>query len=51
MESSKEQILIVEDERAVARGLEYGLRNEGFDVLWAETGKRALDLAHMETPA
>jgi DNA-binding response OmpR family regulator len=26
-------ILIVEDERAVARGLEYGLRQEGFEVL------------------
>ena len=51
MESSKERILIVEDERAVARGLEYGLRNEGFDVLWAETGKRALDLAHTENPS
>jgi len=51
MESNKERILIVEDERAVARGLEYGLRNEGFDVLWAETGKRALDIAYTENPS
>ncbi|MDY7041538.1 MAG: response regulator, partial [Chloroflexota bacterium] len=38
-----ETILIVEDERAVARGLEYGLREEeGFCVLWARNGRDAL---------
>ena len=31
-----EHILIVEDQRAVARGLEYGLHAEGFAVLWAQ---------------
>ncbi len=45
-----ERILIVEDERAVARGLEYGLRAEGFDVLWANTGQSALALARSEAP-
>jgi DNA-binding response OmpR family regulator len=45
-----EQILIVEDERAVARGLEYGLVKEGFTVLWAETGRRAIELAWSEDP-
>jgi DNA-binding response OmpR family regulator len=45
-----ERILIVEDERAVARGLEYGLSKEGFEVLWAETGQRALDLARAQAP-
>lgn len=45
-----ERILIVEDERAVARGLAYGLEHEGFAVLQAETGQRALDLAHSEDP-
>jgi len=45
-----EKILIVEDERAVARGLEYGLQAEGFDVLLAETGSRALDLARTQNP-
>ena len=45
-----ERILIVEDERAVARGLEYGLANEGFVVLWAETGQQALDLARSRDP-
>jgi DNA-binding response OmpR family regulator len=45
-----ERILIVEDERAVARGLEYGLTSEGFDVLWARTGQQALDLARDQDP-
>jgi DNA-binding response OmpR family regulator len=45
-----ERILIVEDERAVARGLEYGLSREGFNVLWADTGQRALALARSEDP-
>jgi DNA-binding response OmpR family regulator len=45
-----ERILIVEDERAVARGLEYGLAKEGFVVLWAETGQQALDLARRQDP-
>jgi DNA-binding response OmpR family regulator len=45
-----ERILIVEDERAVARGLEYGLASEGFAVFWAGTGRQALDLARSEDP-
>jgi len=45
-----ERILIVEDERAVARGLEYGLQNEGFTVLWAKTGQQALDMARSQDP-
>lgn len=40
-----ETILIVEDEPAVARGLEYGLKAEGFVVVVAGTGARALELA------
>jgi two-component system alkaline phosphatase synthesis response regulator PhoP len=47
---SGERILIVEDERAVARGLEYGLNSEGFTVLWADTGQRALELARSQDP-
>ena len=45
-----ERILIVEDERAVARGLEYGLESEGFAVLLAENGKKALDLTRTQKP-
>ena len=46
----KEQILIVEDEPAVARGLQYGLEVEGFIVTWAENGKSALDIVHTQSP-
>ncbi len=44
------RILIVEDERAVARGLEYALTKEGFNVLWAMDGKQALELVQKEDP-
>jgi DNA-binding response OmpR family regulator len=47
---ASKRILIVEDERAVARGLEYGLSREGFDVSWAETGRQALKLARDQNP-
>ncbi|MEM7028358.1 MAG: response regulator transcription factor [Chloroflexota bacterium] len=46
----KQRILIVEDERAVARGLTYGLDKEGFDVLWAKTGHEALTLVSNRDP-
>lgn len=47
---TNEPILIVEDERAVAHGLRYGLQQEGFVVLWAESGRVALDLARTQQP-
>src|SRR5512146_3054197 len=47
---SGERILIVEDEPAVAMGLEYGLKSEGYVVLHAENGRRALSLAESGEP-
>jgi DNA-binding response OmpR family regulator len=47
---ANERILVVEDERAVARGLAYGLRDEGFEVLLAPTGEEALALARSRDP-
>jgi two-component system response regulator VicR len=47
---SGERILVVEDERAIARGLEYGLTQEGFTVLVAENGQRALELTRAQDP-
>jgi DNA-binding response OmpR family regulator len=47
---TKNRILIVEDERAVARGLEYGLTSEGFVVLWAKSGQEGLDLVSSRDP-
>lgn len=44
------RILIVEDERAVARGLEYALASEGFDVKWARDGQQAIDFTFQEKP-
>lgn len=46
----RERILIVEDERAVARGLDYALKAEGFKVFWAKTGAEALELARSQQP-
>jgi DNA-binding response OmpR family regulator len=45
-----ERILIVEDERAVARALEYGLTSEGFAPEWAATGLQALDRVRSQDP-
>ncbi len=47
---SPQCILIVEDERAVARGLEYGLRDAGFEVLWAANGEAALGYLATHAP-
>ena len=43
-------LLVVEDEPSVARGLEYGLKAEGFTVLLAPTGRRALELVRGGAP-
>lgn len=47
---NRASILVVEDERAVARGLSYGLRDEGFEVLLAETGMTALRMIEEQQP-
>jgi DNA-binding response OmpR family regulator len=47
---NREKILIVEDERAVARGIEYALKTEGFIVLWADCGRDALQMAREQSP-
>ena len=46
----KEVILIVEDEPAVARGLQYGLSKEGFNVRWVATGQEALRWVEKDSP-
>ena len=47
---NRERVLIVEDERAVARGLAFALRAEGYEVFWARTGAEALDMTSRERP-
>lgn len=46
----REHILIVEDERAVARSLQYSLEQEGFSVSWADTGQGALESVRHKEP-
>ena len=38
-------ILIVEDEFAVARGIQYALQQEGYQVAVARSGEEGLDFA------
>ncbi len=40
-----EHILVVEDEPAVARGLTYALKAEGFEPVWVDNGRQALEVA------
>jgi len=46
----RERILIIEDERAVARGMEYALKAEGFTVLLADTGQQGIEMAKAKSP-
>lgn len=43
------QILLMEDEVNVAKGLKLVLSEAGFDVDWAETGRRALELCRRKS--
>jgi len=38
------KILLVEDEESLAKGLEYNLISEGYDVDWAENGKSGIEM-------
>ena len=46
----KQRILIIEDEAAVAKGLEYGLQDEGFEVFWAAAGEAGLRMLQEHSP-
>jgi len=43
-EENKEKILLVEDEESLAIGLEYNLREEGYEVVRAGDGEQAIEL-------
>jgi two-component system response regulator VicR len=43
-------ILIVEDEYAVARGIQYALQQEGYQVAVARSGEEGLEFASREAP-
>jgi DNA-binding response OmpR family regulator len=44
----KTKLLLVEDEEPLAIGLEYNLTAEGYQVVWAKDGKKALELFEQE---
>ena len=43
-------ILIVEDEHAVARGVQYALQQEGYSVAFARSGEEGLEFASQQAP-
>ena len=43
-------ILIVEDEHAVARGIQYALQQEGYEVAVARSGEEGLEIAVDQAP-
>lgn len=43
-------VLIVEDEHAVARGIQYALQQEGYTVAVARSGEEGLEFATSQTP-
>src|SRR4026209_2978659 len=43
-------ILIVEDEYAVARGIQYALQQEGYEVTVARSGEEGLEIATRSAP-
>ncbi|HKB28185.1 MAG TPA: response regulator, partial [Candidatus Limnocylindrales bacterium] len=43
-------ILIVEDEHAVARGIQYALEQEGYEVTVARSGEEGLEIATTQAP-
>ena len=47
---SDERILVVEDEAAVAQGLVYSLKSEGFQVQWVTRGREALEVVRANRP-
>jgi CheY-like chemotaxis protein len=44
------RILISEDERAIVKLIEFGLRHLGYETLWAQDGREALVLARANQP-
>lgn len=46
----KESILIVEDEKDIAKMLDYNLKKEGFKTILVHDGEDALDAAHSKLP-
>ncbi|HCF57302.1 MAG TPA: DNA-binding response regulator [Myxococcales bacterium] len=50
MDEKKSRILVVEDDLSILTGLSINLRHEGYEILQAQDGDRALQLAFDEQP-
>ena len=48
---AKKTILVIDDEKDIAKLLQYNLEKEGYDVLVARTGEDGLDMARSKHPA
>jgi DNA-binding response OmpR family regulator len=46
----EKHILIIEDEPSVARGMQSGLKKEGFTTEWVQYGQQALEVARFKRP-
>lgn len=44
------KILVVDDEEPIAKILDFNLRKEGYDVIVANDGEKAVELAFSEDP-
>ncbi|MEW6400849.1 MAG: response regulator transcription factor [Chloroflexota bacterium] len=49
-ENRQYQILVIEDDPAIAQGLEAGLAREGFGVIWKSTGADGIACAEKQSP-
>lgn len=50
MNSTKKQILIVDDEQSIRTLLDYNLKQAGYDTIMAADGKVAIEMAEIEQP-
>src|SRR5690606_5006734 len=50
MTASNDKVLVVEDEPSLIETLDYTLRRQGYDVITAADGRKALELARIQRP-
>ncbi len=48
-DKTRDRILLVEDEVSLAVGLEYNLKEDGYEVVWVEDGRKALQVFETES--
>ena len=48
--NDRKRILIIEDEAPVAKGLQYGLKENGYEVIWADSACRGAECLNKHDP-